>query len=64
MKTEGEITQRIKALGEMLKKNDQRRKSYSREHGARTGTLGIKRIREIEGEIMGLLWVLEPGAHI
>ena len=58
MKSERQITDRINELRSKLKKHEDRNKLYARETGAKRTTLGISRIRALEGEIAGLEWVL------
>jgi hypothetical protein len=58
MKTEEQIAARVQELRLELKRAERKRKDYARGKGNR-GTLGIRRIREMEGEILALTWVLE-----
>jgi hypothetical protein len=58
MKTEKEILGRIDFLRGRLKRQEDERKRHARETGANRTTLGIRRTRELEGEIAGLEWVL------
>jgi hypothetical protein len=60
MKSEEQIVARIEVLRRELKQAERRRKDYARGKGNR-GTLGMRGIREREGEISGLQWVLENG---
>ena len=62
MKSEDQITARIKELREQLKKQKDNQKDHARWTGANRTTLGIKRRRQLEGEIAGLEWVLRIGS--
>ena len=66
MKREDEITARIKELRRKLKKQEAHRSGHARETGSNRSTLGIKLVRQLEGEIAGLEWVLgaEPTTQI
>lgn len=64
MKNEQEIADRLTELRKRLRKVTKLGKDHAKKTGANRSTLGIKSRRLIEGEIVGLTWVLgvpDPG---
>jgi hypothetical protein len=57
MKTEEQIAARIKELHGKLKPLAEDPRRHKRGQPGHVGALGIKRIRELEGEIAGFEWV-------
>lgn len=59
MKSEEQITARIRELRDQLKPRKDNPERHRRGQKDHRGNLGIRRIRELEGEISGLEWVLK-----
>jgi hypothetical protein len=61
MKTEEQIAARIEELRGRLKPQKDDPFRHRRGQPGHLGNLGIRRIRELEGELAGLEWVLKDG---